>query len=341
MQKKCLVLSIVFCVFSFMMVGGCTNMENSLFPRSEKYPEKPIITLVSYSVGSGSDLLARLMEKESTQRLGQPLVIVNKPGGSGMVGWNELATARPDGYTIGISSVELLLNPLYGLAKYDYSTAMEPLAQIATAPLIMAVQAKQPWRNVDEFVRYGQEHPGQIKFGHQGIGSLGHITGELLAQTGNITFEQAPFLSSSELVTALLGGHIQVVFVNPAVVKEHIKDGTIRALAVASGRRLSDDPVFKDVPTFKELGYDIELDNWLGVAAPKELPDPIKRKLAEGLRDIVTDPEFKKNVEQLGFQYDYLGPKEAQEKWLSDSQKFSRIIQTTGILELIKAQTAK
>lgn len=316
-------------------------MENSLFPQQENYPKKPIVTLVTFGVGSASDLLARLMEKESGHELGQPLVIVNKPGGTGMVGWNELAAAQPDGYTIGMSSAELILHPLYGLSKYDYSTALEPLVQVASSPFIMVVKAEQPWKNVSDFINYAQNHPGQLKFGHQGIGSLAHISGALLTQKTDVSLEQVPFLSSSETMAALLGGHVQVAFVNPSAVKAHIKDGTVRALGVTSRRRLENDPVLKNIPTFEEQGFDIEISNWFGVAAPKELPEPIKRKLAEGLKAIVTDPALKKNVEQLGLQYDYLGPQEAQEKWLSDRQKFSQIIQSTGILELIKAQTAK
>jgi tripartite-type tricarboxylate transporter receptor subunit TctC len=136
-------------------------------------------------------------------------------------------------------------------------------------------------------------------------------------------------------MAALLGGHIQVVFLSPATIKEHLKNGKVRALAVATEQRLTD-PVFVDVPTFKEQGMDIVFSYWIGVAAPKEMPIEIKAKLANGLKAIIVDPEFKKNVENIGLQVEYLNSQESQAKWLADNQKLSKVVQETGILDRIK-----
>ncbi len=302
-----------------------------------KYPEKPITIIVPFSAGGGLDLVARSLEKTSAQHLGQPLIVVNKPGGAGTIGWNELAGAAPDGYTIGITGIEVLLQPLYSEMKYNYPTALDPLAQVSAYPMVMVVQANQPWQNVDDLVRYAKQHPGQLKFGNSGVGSIAHVYSELFAHTAGITLEPVPFRGGAETLAALLGGHIQAFFTNPAIIKEHLKAGTIRVLAVTSEQRLAD-PEFTDVPTFKEQGLDIVFSYWIGVAAPKEMSVEVKAKLANGLKAIISEPEFKKNLENIGLPVDYLNPLESQAKWMSDNQTLSKTVQETGILDRIKEQ---
>lgn len=312
-------------------------MQTAKVPESPKYPERSITMIVPFSAGSGPDLIARLLEKSIQQQLGQPLVIVNKPGGAGTLGFNELVGANADGYTIGISSVELILNPLYGSSKYNYLSALEPLAQATSSTSVLVIQANQPWQDAKAIIEYGKTNPGKLKFGHQGIGSFSHIVGETFSLLTESGLEQVPFRGGGETVAALLGGHIQIAFVSPAMAKEHIKNGTLRALAVSDNKRLSD-PVFAQVPTFKEQGFDIVFNSWFGVASPKELPPEIKNKLAESLKNIMATPDFQKSVEDMGYQLDYAGPKEAVEKWQADNQKLTKTVQETGILNLIKSQ---
>ncbi len=319
-----------------MIVGGCTTTQQEVM-KTSKYPEKPITLIVPFSAGGGMDLLARALEKTATTNLGQPLIIINKPGGGGTIGWNELAGVAPDGYTIGISGVDLILQSLYGSTKYNYPTALEPIVQITSSPFVMVVQADQPWENVDELLGYARQHPGQIKIGNSGVGSVAHVLGEMLAHTTDTTLESVPFRGGSEALTALLGGHIQATFTSPATIKEHLKNGTLRVIAVPNNQRLTD-PIFVNVPTFKEQGLDIVFNNWMGVAVPKEMPIEVKTKLADGLKAIILDPEFKNKLENIGLQVDYLPPQEAQQKWLDDSQRLSKIVQETGILNKFKEQ---
>ena len=336
LRKKSLVL-LVALLLILLIVGGCSTMENKKVTTTSKYPDKPITLIVPFGVGGGMDLVARLLEKTAPTHLGQPLVIVNKPGGAGTLGWNELAGASPDGYTLGITGIEVILQPLYGPTKYHYPTALEPLVQIADLPMVIAIQAGQPWQTLDELIEYAKQNPGQIKFGHGGVGSIGHVVGEAFAKTSNIHLEQVPFQSSAEATASLLGGHVQAVFLNPASVKEFMKNGTIRVLATGGNQRLSD-PVFTNIPTFKEQGIDIIGNNWYGIAAPKGLPVEVKNKLTEGFAKMINDPEFQKNMENIGFKVTYQDFNESQEKWLTESQKLKKLIQETGILEKIKAQ---
>jgi len=337
MQKKLLIFLITCLFILSILLGGCTNLQNKTVTTAKRYPDKPITFIVPFGVGGGTDLVARLLEKTAPVHLGQPLVIINKPGASGTLGWNELASANPDGYTIGITGTELLLQPLYGPAKYHYPTALEPLAQIVSLSMVMAVQSGQPWQTVDDLIAYAREHPGEIKYGHTGVGGLGHVAGEAFAKTANIHLEQVPFQSGAEATASLLGGHVHVVFLNPASIKEHMKSGMVRVLAVSGEQRLTDS-VYTSVPTFKEQGLNVVYDNWYAVAAPKGLPLEVKNKLVDGLKTMINDPEFQKKIEQLGLQVNYLGPKESEERWLSDSEKLSKTVQETGILDKIKEQ---
>ena len=335
-QKKLVMLAGCLLLASIIM-GGCTNMQSKTTTVTKGYPNKPITIIVPFSAGGGLDLVARTLEKEAPKYLGQPFIVVNKPGGTGTIGWNELASASPDGYTLGISDIDLLLHPLYGLSKYHYPTALEPIAQVTTLPFIMVVPADQPWQDIEEVIKYAKQNPGQLKSGHPGIGSPPHIIGETFAKVAGVTLEQVPFRGANDVTVALLGNHIQIGFVNPATVKEQIKSGTLRALATTGQQRLTD-PDLAQIPTLKEQGFDIVLNNWFGVVAPKDLSPEVKAKLEEGFKAIIADPEFKTNIENLGLQLEYLNSEDSKAKWRSDGEKLAKTIQETGILEQIEEQ---
>ena len=339
MTKKVLVLLSVCLLLISIIIGGCTNMQSKATTATNitnKFPEKPITMIVGFSAGGGSDLLARAMERVAPKYLGQPLVVVNKPGGAGAIGWNELASSNPNGYTIGIVTPELLLLPLYGETRFHYPTALEPIAQISTLPYVMVVSADHPWQNVHELIEYAKKHPGKLKFGHSGIGSMPHIIGETLKKVADIDIEQVPFRSGNETLAALLGGHIDIAFMNTLTPRNYIKSGTIKALAVPTKQRLSD-PVLTHIPTFEEQGLDIIFNSWYGVAAPKELPPEIAIKLAEGFNSMVSDPELKSDMDAIGVELEYLNSDDSKEKWRSDNDKLAKVLGETDILVQIKA----
>ena len=327
----------VFLLLISIIVGGCNEMSNKTITYTKKFPEKPITMIVGFPAGGGSDLLARSLEKVSIKHLGQPLMIVNKPGGSGTIGLNELVRSNPDGYVLSITTPEAIVMPLYGQAKYQYVSALDPIAQISNASIAMVIQADTPWQNVDELIQYAKQHPGELKFGHSGIGSVTHIIGERFIREADINIQQVPFRGGPEVVIALLGKHIQIGFVPIMAIKEQVLSGALRILAVASERRISD-PKMDQIPTFKEQGLDIAFNYRYGIAAPKDLPPEVKTKLSEGFKSMILDPDFKKDMDALGLEIEYLGPKETQEQWLADNTKLAKTIQETGILDRIKEQ---
>ena len=324
-MKKTLILLTVFLLLISIIIGGCNEMSNKTTTCTEKFPEKPITMIVGFSAGGSNDLLARAFEKVSTKYLGQPLVVVNKPGGAGTIGWNDLVVSKPDGYTLGISGTEIISQPLFGDTKYHYVAALDPIVQISNSPFVMVVSTDAPWQNVHDLIEYARQHPGELKFGNAGIGSMSYIIGETFVKAADLNIQQVPFRGGSESTIALLGKHVQLAFMAPTSVKEHIKSGKLKALAISSEQRVSD-PALTQIPTFKEQGIDVVFNYRYGVAAPKELPPEVKLKLAEGFKAIISDPEFKNNMDAIGLEIEYLGPKEAQNAWLSDETKFKNAI---------------
>lgn len=337
MRRKVISVFVMLLVCSSLAAGGCTKMESKSVAATSKYPNQPITIIVPFSAGSGTDLTARLLEKFAPKYLGQALVVVNKPGATGSIGWNELINSAPDGYTIGVTAFDLLLLPHYGINKYDYPTALNPLAQISAVPMVLVAHSDLQCQTLEEMINYGKLNPGKLKFGGGGIGGIPHVLGGMFNQEAGINSEYVPFNGSSEATAALLGGHLQFIFVNPMTIKEHIKNGTVKALAVTGEQRLND-PELGQIPTFKEQGFNLTLKNWFGIASPKELPDDVQKTLTEGLKAMVNDPEFQKGMLKMGLPVEYLGPKEAKEKWIHDRDILNNELKKTGILEQIKSQ---
>lgn len=332
------VFVLVVILFSIpILLGGC-NMGTKESALSPKYPEKPITVIVPYAAGGSSDLLARALEKTAQKHLGNSLIVTNMPGGAATIAMNELAGAKPDGYTIGIVGSGVILQPLYGQTRYHYPTALEPLVNVTSSSVVVAVLADKPWKDLKDLVSFAKEHPGEIKVGHSGLGTPVHIVEEAFAQEAGIVIKQVPFKGDTEAVAALLGGHVQLIGAyTPATLKEHVKSGTVRILGVAEKNRLTI-PGFENIPTFKEQGIEVDFNFWNGIAAPKGLPAAEKARLTAGLKEMINDPDFKKSMEELGMSVQYMEPEKFAEKWAQDNSRLTKIIRETGIAELIASQ---
>lgn len=327
-------------VVSFLCVaiilGGCGSLSKES-ASSTQYPTKPINVIVPFAAGGNIDLLARSLEKSSLKYLGQQMVVVNVPGGGSTIGMNEIAGANPDGYTIGVIASGAILQSLYGETRYQYATALDPMARVISSPMVVAVLADKPWVNLNDLVNYAKEHPGGIKFGHSGLGAGDHIVGEALGKEAGIKIVQVPSKGTSESLAALLGGHVQVIIGNPGSFYEYVKNGKVRILGVATEKRLNI-PGLENVPTFKEQGINVAFNFCNGIVAPKGIPAAEKAKLTAGLKEIINDPEFKKSMLDMGMDVQYLGPEEFSDQWVKETSKLTRIVKETGIVDVIKAQ---
>jgi tripartite-type tricarboxylate transporter receptor subunit TctC len=334
-NRKLLVLLASVLVPSIVVIGCGMGTKESMV--EAKYPTKPITIIVPFPAGGSTDLIARMLEKRALQQFGQPLVVINKPGGATTIGMNELAGANPDGYTIGVVPLSLMFQPLYGPTRYHYPTALEPLVKVAASPSTLATLSQHPWNNLNELIAYAKKHPGELKYGHAGLGTTSHVVGEIFAREAGIDIVQVPFKGESEALAALLGGHVHFIITTPPSLKEYVYNGTVSILGVAIEKRLSI-PGFENAPTLKEQGVNVAFNVWNGIAAPKLLPATEKARLAAGLKEIITDPSFKKDMENIGMIVDYMGPEEFNDQWIADNATFLKIIKETGIAELIANQ---
>lgn len=334
MMTRKIVVLLAGIISVLILASGCAIMQGKTDGGLEPYPSKPITLLVPYSAGGDPDTLARMVGKFSERYLGQSMVVLDKPGGATTVALNELAGSRPDGYTVSIVSNNVIMQPLYGTAQYDYPTALEPIAQLTSGPKVAVVRADAPWKTLSDLTVYAKEHPGAIKYGHIGIGGPTHIVGEMYAQEAKIQIKQVPFAGPTEAITALLGGHVQLIFVSTPEIKAYVKSGQARALAISDTKRRNW-PEFAAVPTFQEQGLDVVLRSWLGIAAPKGLPIDVKEKLAAGIQATIQDSDFRQS---LGMNIDYLGPAEVAAEWLDERERMVKVLKDTGLADRIAAE---
>lgn len=298
-------------VFLLLSAALLLGMMGTGWAKTSKFPNKPIQVIVPMAPGGASDLTARAMEKLAKKYIGQPLVIVNKTGASGVIGYNELVNSRKDGYTLGLSAANMLLQPLYGITPNDYGKLTEPICQAVYNPIAVSVLKDSSFKSIDDVVKYAQANPGKLKYAYSNVGSLPHVLSGIFVKDTKVKMEPVPFATGSESTIAFLGGNVQVLFSSLVEIRSQVKAGKARILAVSSVKRLPD---FPDVPTLKECKVNVDMSAWFGVCAPAGIPKDAKAKLAAGFKKIIADPEFQKTVENLGFYVGYLGPQEMEER---------------------------
>lgn len=334
MKKKLQILLVFLFLLISTALGGSSTAATTK-SAAEEYPSHQIKVIVPFAAGSGVGTPAFALQKVAKKYLHQPLMVMNKPGGGGNIGLYELAKSTPDGYTWGISTPEVILHSVYGSAKHHYLTALDPIAQISSVPFLLVVNAESPWNSVEEFIQYGKSTP--LKFAHGGIGSASHVIGEIIGKMNQITTLQVPFKGGSERTAMLLGKHVDAILTTPGAIKEHLHNGKLKILASTGSKRF-EDPLFANVPTFKEFGMNIEFTDWYGIATSKPLPPEVKTKLVASLKEMILDPEVVSKLEEANMHVEYLGPEDSQKKWIQEAEALKRMVTETGVLEQIKQQ---
>lgn len=304
---------------------------------AQDYPSKPITIIVGKSPGGSTDLLARAMAQGGETHMGTSIVVVNRPGASGNLAFNETADAAKDGYTVGAASNSLTLAPLLGETKYNYATDLEAIAMVGSSPYVLAVHNDAEWATLEEFVAHATANPGAIKYGHTGVGTGAHIATEQFASIADIDIQAVPFDGGAPMIVALLGQHIGAIMTNPLDIQEHVRAGTIRVLATASEASVSD-PLYEGVPTFTDAGYDLVSLVWQGYAAPKGIPEDVLQTLRDGFEQIANDPATIAVVEQMGFDPHFMNGAKFAQFWIDEQAALQVTLEETGILQAIQEQ---
>ena len=263
---------------------------------AQTFPSNPIELNVPFTAGTAPDAVARALAEGMSKQLGQQVVVVNRPGAGGAIGYKHVQSRKPDGYTLVLNSNSVSTAYYAGMMPFDYS-AFQPVARVTIELPVLAVQTGAPLNSLKDIVGYARQNPGKLRVGTTGIGSHMHLTSEAFfnGQTAEVT--HVPFPTAGH-VTSLLGAHIDAVVTLPGSLAQHVKAGTLKVLGVLASAR---EPVFPAVPTATEQGYNFQSDLWRGVAAPKGTPPEVIARLEEVIRRTVTSPEFKQYGDRVGF----------------------------------------
>ena len=274
--------------------------------QAQQWPTRPITMISPYPPGGTNDIVGRLFADRMGAKLGQPVVVENRPGAAGIVGSLSVSRAAPDGYTLLIANNgALVVQPLVSAqAKYDVQTSFTPIAQLAVSYPYLGVNAELPVKSLAELVEYARKMPGKLNFGSAGTGSFGQFCSEMLQLHAGIKMMHVPYRGSSAAVTDLAGGQIQVMF-DPLVLSQR-DSGRVRVLAMTAPTRSARYP---DIPTTKEAGFpEIDPIGWFGLFGPPGMPREIVRKIADAAAEVAKEPEIAQRLDAAGVDLGFLPP---------------------------------
>jgi len=271
---------------------------------AQEFPTRPIEIYVGYAAGGATDLLARAVANQGARHVGQPLIAVNKPGAAGTIASQAVAAAKPDGYTLLMGGgSETTSAGHFRQLPFHPVNDFEPIIRFIRLPIMINVSKESPWRTIQELVANAKANPGKYSYASSGIGSHYHAAMIVLEKQAGITFRHVPFKGGAETLTALIGAHVDVAISSPDEAFALIEAGKVRPLAHFSDTR---SPMAPNVPTLKEVGYNIYVENMKGIMAPKGTPKPIIQKLHDSLRKLTDDASFKEALAKLNMEMAYL-----------------------------------
>ncbi|MDH0090825.1 tripartite tricarboxylate transporter substrate binding protein [Achromobacter mucicolens] len=296
------------------------------------YPDRPLRIVVPFTPGGGTDLIARQLAKGLTQELGQTVVVENRPGGSTIIGTENVAKSPPDGYTLLMSTFAHAVNPaIHKKLPYDTDRAFAPVAMIGKSPNVLVVSPNSPFKSVQQILTYARAHPGKLTFGSYGNGTSAHLAGELFKSLGKVDILHVPYKGAGPGINDLIGGQIDMIFSTSASVSGHIKSGQLRALAVTTQQR---SPAYPGVPTVAESGEaGYFVDSWYGVFVPNGTPPAVINQLNAAIRKASGDPDFRAALELEGLAPDVGPPAALGEYVKAEEARWTRIIRDAGITD--------
>lgn len=306
----------------------------ALAQAAEPYPVRPILLVVPFPPGGVAELVGRPLAHSMEKFLKQPVVVTNKPGAAGAVGNAFVAHAEPDGYKllIALSSVSAIpeADKLFNRKPAYTLDQLTPIARLTADPTVLVVQANAPWKSVKELVDEAKKRPGQIAYSSSGIYGALHVPTEMLAVAAGMKLRHVPFSGGGPSTTALLGGHVQLTVQSPSAVAGHVKANRLRLLAHWGVRKLE---MFPELPTLKELGYDVEYYIWTGVFAPAKTPAAIVSTLRKAIADSANDQDFRGAMDKIATPIQYLDQPEFVKFFALDAKRLADAVRTIGRVE--------
>jgi len=297
----------------------------------EAFPSRPSRLIVPYTPGGNTDLLGRVIAQGLGQTWGQSVVVENKPGAAGTIGVEMVAKSKPDGYTTVLGSFGniLVARSLYKSLGYDPAKDLEPVVLLATPPVVLVANEKMPFDDVKGLIDYARHNPGKLNYGSSGNGSSNHLFGELFASMAGVKLVHVPYKGSGPSVSDTIAGQIQLNFAPFPLVREHIKSGKLKALAVTSARR---SPVLPDVPTVAEAGLPgYEAVGWFGLMAPAGTPKTILERINHDVNKVLESPAIRESLASEGAEPAGGSVEDARRSIAEGERKWGKLVQELDI----------
>ena len=316
-----------------LLVGalGSLALSASTADAQSAYPSKPIRLVVPFATGGVTDTSGRLIAEQLSKRLGQQVIVDNKPGASGNIGTQLVASAEPDGYTLLLGfDGTLVINPhVFPKVGFDTAKDFAPIGKIGDAILILVSHPGVPAKTLKEMIALSKTQSGGLSYGTSGTGGTPHIAGELLKQRTGANLTHIPYKGGGQAMTDLLGGTIPLVYTAVAGAIQHVKSGKLHAVAVSSAQRA---PSMPDVPTFMEAGVpDFDINSWVGLLAPAKTPRAIVDKLNTELNVVLNDPAVRERLNTLGITASPGGPEKFGRDMARDLSRYAGVVKAANI----------
>lgn len=294
------------------------------------YPAKPVHMVVPSSAGGGTDILARLVADNLGKAIGQPIVVENKPGASGVIGTTTVAKAQPDGYTILFTWTGLIQSTVQKTQlPYDVFTDLVPVSEVARSSFMLIAASSTQIDSVKDLVAKAKQQPDAYTYGSYGNATSSHILGEMFKQSAGINMIHVPYKGAAPMVADLQAGHIPIAFLDFATARANADNGRLKVLAITSSER---SPYFKTTPTFGEIGIKgLDIEGWFGILAPGKTDPAIVQKLSAAVAKSLRDPDVARRLEDLGVHSVGSNPEEFEVKLRRDEKKWRAIIASAGI----------
>ena len=293
------------------------------------YPTKTIRLIVGVAAGGANDTVARMVAQALSERLGQPVVVENRPGAGGNIGLEAVVNAPPDGHTILFAtSANVLAAAFYDKASVDFARDIAPVTSLVRGPLIMEVNPSVPAKTIPEFIAYAKANPGKINMASAGIGNTTHVAGELFMMLTGTKFTHVPYRGGAPAVTDLIGGQVQLYFDGISASLDHVRSGRLRALGVTTAQRAD---VLPDIPAIAESVPGYEANGWYGIGLPKNVPAEVVETLNREINASLADPKLKTRLVEIGYATTGSSPAEFGSMIAREIEKWVKVIKFAGI----------
>ena len=307
---------------SLMAISAAGHAQDAPYPRKGSNIEMTVL----FPAGTSADVTARALAAGMAKQLGVNVPVVNRPGAGGAIGYKHVAAQKPDGYSIVWNSNSISTTYHSGQLPFDYRS-FEPVARALVESVVVAVRSDSKWKSLKELIADAKSRPGQITVANSGVGSHTHLSGVVLLKTAGASVTEVPY-SASQIIPNLMGGHVDVVIQFPGALAGNVSAGKIRLLAALSTRR---DPSFPDVPLAREMGLDVALDAWRGIAVPKGTPKSVIAALEKSVRETVEGPEFAAAAAKLYVSPGFLPAQEFGQMIAKEDAALARVMEQIGL----------